>query len=541
MHNSFTGRKPIFDLIKKRVFDLKEGYRQNLCFLGSQYVGKTTIVQKFLYDLDDPAIAAVYLDLENRDLDYMVLKTTRSLLYQFLKYRQHKNLSEDVTVLMNMTQEFLPQTISLVHELLSLRGKSNQEMLFDRLLTLPDVFYRETGMFCVFIYDEFHQMDVFDIQDVFKKLAQHIMQQKQCLYILMSSFQEKACKILDEKLTLLFGNFEMVEINPLDLKGSHELMTYRLSGIRMGIQLKNFLADFTGGCPLYLDLLTSEVVNLAAIYKQDEIYVPLLVQSIENLIFSRWGALSRHFELITSRLCVGKTNRLTMELLFLLANGQHKIEEFLKMLGCSRTILNARLTFLMDEDIIEKNGTIFYLKDKLFRYWLKYVFQRRLKSLDVDPVRGRREFKDEATKAIVDFQSLVRQDLSSRLLEALKVFENDQIDLYGKKYKIPVFQDIKILKMKHHGGLSSDVVVVGTDEGSWLLVFRKDLVVEQDINAIVEESKKMGLHPKRCVMVSLSDLDEHARVKALQERMWIWNERELNTLMYLTDKPCVML
>ena len=44
----------------------------------------------------------------------------------------------------------------------------------------------------------------------------------------------------------------------------------------------------------------------------------------------------------------------------------------------------------------------------------------------------------------------------------------------------------------------------------------------------------------RCILISLSSLDENARVRALQERMWIWNEVEVNTLMNLFDKPFIV-
>ncbi len=539
MYSSFCGRKQILDLVKKRVADLKEGYRQNLCLIGSQHIGKSAILQKFLSDMDDHAIVAVYLDLESRDLDYMVSKTIRSLIYQFLK-QKGSAFTEDFTLMAETARPLIPLTVSAADAISSAMSKGRLVEAFDALLRLPDVFSLETGLACVMVYDEFHQIDEFGVPDAFKKLADRITTQKQCLYILTSSFEERAKKILAEKLTLLFGNFEMVDVEPLDLKGAHEFISCRLGEIRMGLQLRNFLSDFTGGRPLYLDLMTAELINLSAIYKQPEVYAPLVVQSIENLIFSRWGALSRHFELIVSHLCTGKTNRLTTGLLLSLANGRHKSNEFLTDIGCGKSHLTQRLAFLIDEDIVEKNGTFFYIKDKLFRYWLKYVLQRRLKAVDMEPTRERKELKEEANRAISDFQVSVRQDLPSRIIEVLGHFENDQLSLRGRKYRIPLLKGMRSLKMRHHGGSSFDVISAETEDGPWLLVLRKDPLAEADINAFTDEAKKMGLKPKRCVIVSLSELDASTRLKALEEEMWIWNEQELNTLMNLFDKPYVM-
>ena len=79
-----------------------------------------------------------------------------------------------------------------------------------------------------------------------------------------------------------------------------------------------------------------------------------------------------------------------------------------------------------------------------------------------------------------------------------------------------------------------------TEEGLWLLVLRKDPVAECDINVVAEEARKMGIRPRRCVIVSLSDLDDGAKLRAMEERMWIWNEPELNSLMNLYDKPYIV-
>ncbi|MCK5581995.1 MAG: hypothetical protein KAJ18_12065, partial [Candidatus Omnitrophica bacterium] len=74
-------------------------------------------------------------------------------------------------------------------------------------------------------------------------------------------------------------------------------------------------------------------------------------------------------------------------------------------------------------------------------------------------------------------------------------------------------------------------------DGDWFIVLKTDAVCENDINMILAEAKRWKQKPQRCVLVSMSDLDENTRVKALQEKMWIWNENELNTLLNLYDKP----
>jgi AAA+ ATPase superfamily predicted ATPase len=535
----FCGRKDVLGFIRKRVGDLKEGYRQNLALIGSRHIGKSSILHKFLNDLDDNNVIPVYLNLENRDLHYFVSKATRTFLYQYAKVRGLP-LQETLPLLAETVRPTIPHTADAALEAAALVEKGKWAEAYEAVLRLPDVLIKESGLSCVFILDEFHQLEDFGVEEPFKALADSITMQKGCLFIITSSYEELAKKILAEKLTLLFGNFEIIAVQPFDLKASQNFIECRMGDVRIGLSLRNFLSDFTGGRPLYLDILLQELINLSAIYKQQEVYAPLVVQATENLVFSRWGSLSRYFELIVDRLCAGRANRMVMDILFALANGTHKVKDMIELTGAKQGQVTQKLTYLVDQDIVEKNGTYFYIKDKLLRYWVKYVFERRVKSVDMEPGRSHKEFKDEVTRAINEFQVTSRKDLSTRVIELVRCFENELLSLRGQLYKLPAFTDIKALKIKSRGGNYFDVLQAQTEEGLWLLVLRKDPVAECDINAVAEEARKMGIRSRRCVIVSLSDLDDAAKLRALEERMWIWNEPELNSLMNLYDKPYIV-
>jgi hypothetical protein len=540
MSQAFWGRKDIIGHIRRRVADHKEGYRQNLALLGSQHVGKSALLLKFLADLDDQAIAPVYLDLESRDLHYFFSRTARSLLYHLLKARGLP-LSEELTDLLERARGHVPLTAQKIEVISALLKNSQFNEAYDQVLNLPELFSSEAQMHCVLLYDEFHAIEHFGVANPFQRLACCVTTQKSCLYIMTSSFEEQARKILAERLTLLFGNFEIVHVLPFDLKASQEFIEARLGSLKMGLQLRNFLADFTAGRPLYLDILIRELNNLGAIYKQQEIYAPLIAQALENLISNRWGALSRHFELVMNRLCVGKQNRLIMLLLIHLSEGKHKVRELVDCLGAGQHQVVTRLNWLIDQDIIEKNGNFFHIKDKLMRYWIKFVFIKRHKAIEIEPGRQDRDFKDEVSRAISDFQQHCRKDLSSRMMELLHCFENEMFSLHGRTYKLPAFRDLASFKMPRKGGHSFDVIKAQTDEGLWLLVLRKDPVAEGDISDLREEAKKMGLKPRRCVIVSMTDLDDSVKLRALEEKIWIWNEPVLNSLMTLYDKPSIVL
>ena len=538
-HNLCFGRKSILDLLSRRMKDLKEGYRQNLALLGSRYIGKSTVLQKFITEIDDADTVAIYLNLENRDFDYFLTKLIKSILYN---YARSKNLplQEELKVLIEITRPFIPQTAEAADKILLLSKAKKYTEAYKDLIALPELFNNEAQKRCVVVLDEFHALEDFPVEEVFQEMSNTIMTQRRCLYVIASSYPELANRILAEKLTLLFGNFEIVSVGSFDSVISQEFIEKFMGTIKVGSHLRNFLADFTGGHPLYLSLICQELIHLGAVHKQTEVYVPLITQAIEDVVFNPWGALSRHFDLVVSELCQGKGNRSFVALLIALANGQCRLKDLLESLAQKQTQINQRLTRLIELDIIERNGTIFQFKDKLFRYWIKYVLQKRVMAIDLEPGRQYKFFREELNRSVADFQATSRKDLSTRMSELFHCFDNESLNLNGRRYKLPVFSQITPLKLRSIAGTYMDVIQGQCEEGTWLVALRKDPFTEGDINALLSEAKKMDSKPQRLVVVSLSNLDENVRVRALQERMWIWNEQEINSLMHLYDKPYVV-
>ncbi len=540
MDGSFYGRKDILALIKRRVADLKEGYRQNMAFLGSRHVGKSAVLRQFLANLDDGTVIPVYLDLEGRDIHYFASKFIRSILYHFAR-SQGLQPAESLADLLTAVEAMIPQTVVCVREITGLMEKNRLSEAYEQVLSLPEMFSYETGHNCLIILDEFQVLEEFGVPDVFRRLADRITTQKKSLYLVASSYEELGQRILAEKLTLLFGNFETVHVDPFDLRQSQEFIAARMGDVNIGVQLKNFLADFTGGRPLYLDIIAHELLNLASIYKQPEVYAPLVTQAVENMVFSRWGALSRHFELVIGRVTAGKANRLVADLLMSMAEGCNRVKDLAGAVGAVKAAaVSQKLSYLVEEDVVEKNGSHYHIKDKLFRYWIKYVFLKRVRSIELEAGRLKKDFKEEVGCAINDFHATCGKDLSCRVTELLHCFDNDHLNLKGRKYRMPAFRDVRPLKFAERGGSLCDVLQADTDEGMWLLVLRKDPLAETDINGVTQELRSRGLKPKRCVIVSLAELDDGVRLRALEERMWVWNETELNSLMNLFDKPYIV-
>jgi hypothetical protein len=538
-HN-FYGRVSVLEVLKKRVMGLKEGYRQNVALLGDRYIGKTALLHRFMSQMEEQDVFFIYLDLENRDFDYFALQFTKSLLYNYLKKENLSPLQEDLKLLCLAAKDRLPRTVFLVQAIVDLTAQGKTLEAYRMILSLPEVMTQETGKSVVLIFDEFGHLENFGIPEVFAELGKRIMTQKNCLYIVASSSPRQTETILSEKLSLLFGNFETIALGPFNFSEAQGLIDHNLEGVKIGLYLKNFMADFIGGHPLYINLLCQELICLSGVYAQHEIFAPIVTQAIENVIFNPWGIISRHFELQMNTLTVGKSAGLTVALLGALAQGKHKISDLGTSLQLKTPQVNSRIKALQDSNIVERNGNYYHIKDKLFSYWIKYVHQRRLRIIDLEAGRPRKQFKEEINKALNDFGMVARKDLSVRVADLMHKFDNESFMLCGRRYKLSIFRDIKVLKLRIGIGNYFDAISAQSQEGGWLVVLKKDPVHDNDLNGILEEIKKLDPKPLRSVIVSLSGLDENAKLRALQEKLWIWDEDQLNSLMHLFDEPIIV-
>lgn len=537
--NEFFGRNVILELLHKRVVDLKDGYRQNIAFLGQRYVGKSSILTKFIADLDDDQVIDIYLNLEYRDPTYIFHKMIGSMLYNFAK-RKCLPLHEDEALLMETTRPLIPQTVEEIKRIKHFLAQNKRVDAYRALMTLPELFIIETNMFCVLLLDEFQNLVELGIPQIFKELGKKIMTQKRCLYIMASSFPGIARKILSEKLALLFGNFEEILIGPFDINTSQDFIEFHLKEIPIGVQLRNFLIDFTGGHPLFLHLICQEIEFLSALHKQQEIYMPLLVQAIENTIFNPWGAINRHFELIMNELSSGKGQTQIGLCLMLMAEGKNKLKELAEGLKVLPRTLTPKVQRVVESGLIVRNGSNYYFQDKLFKYWLKFVYRKKIRALDFNPEYLRRELKEELNSLIDHFKLTSRKDLSSRIVELLYCFNNESYDLNGRKYKLPVFKEIIPSKLRNMTGNYFEIIKALSQDDLWFIVLKQDPLLEGDVYAILSEVKKLPQRPTRYILIAFSDLDENARLKALQEKFWIWHEDEINTLLSIYDKSYIV-
>jgi len=547
--DKFFDRKNYIQILEKRVSSLKEGYRQNIAIIGEENVGKTSIISKFLASYHDPRIITVFLEARPEPLDGFAGRFIGALLYNFL-LNSGLNLKEDLDYLVNKSSKYIPDTTQKINSLLNDLLKRRKNNMITELFSLPESIYQETGKFTALFLDEFHNLENIGVNNLYREWSKLLIVQKNTLYCLTSSLMFKTRVILSQQLSLLFGNFEIITIEPFDIHTSHRYLDQRLPGLKVNPGLKDFIINFTGGYPLYLELIadalskTDTGVDTFAPPKTESSINPGQSQGIdladilENLLFNSSGILNQRFSNYIKRFRDEPAGNDYISILYLIASGRNRIKDVAHILHKQKKELGARINHLLELDALTRSADFLKINDRLFAYWMRFVYQEKMRSLSFDAKNQKEKFRDNIQELIQEFSSQSVKPLANRVCELLQLFENDLMQIERKKIRLNHFREIKPLVFNHRflkDGL------LGRSSGSlWIMAIKSEALTEQDIAEFAKECKRYHHKSQRKVMVTLKEVDPNARLRALEEKIWTWDLNSLNQILDLFSKPRVI-
>ena len=214
----FYGRQDILSILDKRANGLNKGYRQNIAIIGAECIGKTYLTKYWLSRYCDRHTVCVYIEVNpqapqgGQAAGIFLRKFIGTLLYAFLENSALTLKDDDIDFLIKKSERYAPQTCALARELIFERKRISAHDAFIGSLELTEVLHRETGKYCIVIFDEFHLLEALRIKDFYLSWRKQIMLNKHTMYILLSSRKQLANKIFASDLALLFGSFEKIEL-----------------------------------------------------------------------------------------------------------------------------------------------------------------------------------------------------------------------------------------------------------------------------------------------------------------------------------------
>lgn len=513
--SDFFDRQEIMQLLQKRLRSFEKGYRQNVALLGNPMVGKTSILYEVLHRWESTQINPFYFEIRNESLASFAERFMTSFL---CRTQQQKSKGA-------------PQQVHIYQEAKTFMDQGHVQKGFMRLLDLVDLHVQETGRPCLVILDEFHLLENILGPKTFSVLGKKILIQKQVMYLLASSAVAQSWDILQTKLNLLFGQFEMVSVEPFSMTIADEFLKRR-GGEALPKEYRSFLIAVTNGNPFYLDVLTRRLANSSFPDPQKAI-----VESFRTTLMVSSGILSQYFHSLLSKLNdSAKPEALDpaeLKIILAVANKKHRVSEIVSYSSLSKTFVQQSLKRFANKNFVEKKGSFYLLSDLLLCFWLRSVYSVRTFSSGADFEHREKVFQESVFNWIKDFIIEGNKQIHLRLSCLLASFDNHLIEFKNKWVRLPHFQrtDVEL------NGAIPHVIGCLPNSQKWKWVIYPDTVQEQDVITLNGPKRE----DQRKIIVALRGIDPNATLLAKELKLWAWDLDDLNQLLETYGQQKVIL
>jgi DNA-binding transcriptional ArsR family regulator len=221
-----------------------------------------------------------------------------------------------------------------------------------------------------------------------------------------------------------------------------------------------------------------------------------------------------------------------------MAKGANKLKEISAAVNRSPREVSQQLKELMEHELIVKTGVFYRFHNKIFKFWLREVYEK--KELSLLGSRAKAEnFLVQVKRLLGDYAELVKMDVGSRLVELLKLFRNEVVEFGEKKRQLPHFTEFLSLDTdKIVDGPSRDIIASGHGR-CWVCKVVKDRASEADILDLLSRDAQGKASPTR-VLVALGGLDDNAKLLAKEKKVIALGLSRINLLMDLYGKEPIL-
>lgn len=509
--------------LRQRLEAFREGFRQNLALIGPPRSGKTFQLSQLIAQPPE-GLFLLYLPMHPEPPATMLARLARALLAA----AGLESSEEPLEALLRSAQARRPRLAAwaaAVEALLARRAFA--EALTKTLDVIPAI-AEERGRPCVLILDEFLCLEDNGFGHAFQELGKRVMTWPNVMFLLASSSPFRARRILRERLHLLFGQFELLEFDPLDPATTCAWLQQELRGLRGARGAAPFLAGWLGTSPWYLTVFLARLHELARLRGADVLDTPLFMEAAWDMLGSPHGTLHQWCASRTAPADALAGAGRALEVLGHIAAGLRTTTELARRTG--RAGLTACLQALQEHDVAQRNGTCWVVADPVLRCWLAtgVWLQRGDPSLATATVRRRFE---QSLQAMWDQWVQSRQlSFPEQMAELFSRFRDETIWLDQKTGRLPRFSAIHAAPSSHP---QANYLIAEGPGRRWCCAISEQPVSESAIAAFDAFCRQQSPKPARKVLVARAGLAENARVLAKAASMWVWEAKELEVLLGL--------
>lgn len=532
----FFGREEVLELLNKRVLALKDGYRQNIALTGQSLSGKSSIILHFLHLIREEGFLPVYVEVVREPFVQFARKFIATMVYNALALRGVE-CGIDFDKLLAKARETMPRTSNAIRQVLTAAEKGENDDAYAQLLGLTSVLKGEAGISCIVILDEFDNLEHLGIKNPYLSFGKVIMVQKDTMYIVTSSRNRAIKKILSEKLSLLFGNFEIVKIANFDVATAAAFIDTKAAGFDVDTAMKAFMITLTGGNPFYLDTIVAGAKDAALRHMTSFIGIEAVIESVVRTVYKANGQIHQYLLNYLFSLLDSRSKDTLLSVLTAIAASRNTQPEIARSLRIRQTETSKALAELLECGLLSKNGSFYSLDDTLLAFWLEHVYQRRKDMLVDGAIDKEALFADDVRRAIGAFEQESARDLPERIAELFNSFSNDIVHVDGKNMRLPHFTKVERRSLEP----SRPLVVASFNRNFWTAQVYSRPVTENDIIDALRDLKALGQKISQKILIPLRGMEENAKLLAKELRISIWDTETVNALLELYGKKRVVI
>lgn len=510
------------EVLNKRISNFAFGYRQNITVLYPERE-YTELFKEYLISISTKInLPVVYLSFLYADKT-IVLKNVIFSILNSLNNKKILSLDD----LIREREPKLPHTVALIKDMLRLE----RAVSLKDILNIINSFCEEAQTKCIVVIEEFTNISrVFN--NYLEDIINFIMFKTNCLVIMISSDLNKAENLLSTDFNLLFGNFEKIYWGGLTY---YEGYLYLKNIFKeLSIECKDnitipFLVNLLETNPLYYINITNHLRDTLNM-KEEDIYKNILVSSLldENSYFyqkfiSRVDNFYKKF----------KNFHLISRIIMSISDGYIRKNEILSLNLDAHNIVNQRLTDLCEEEVIEKNGSLYRIKDTLFTFWLKYQYFPTY----VYPGLSRKDkleyFLTNVDKFLSSFKIEYSKDIVNRTFELANSFKNDYLYINDAKVNLP---SVRYAKTMYDMDYNMHYIV---GEGNKILFIgiKNALVEDDDIVHFLEKTSLIKNKHIKNIFIAPNRISRIAKVIAKEHKLVVYESEDLNYLFRIYNRP----
>jgi len=522
----FYGRSAVLELLNKRVSALKEGYRQNIALTGQSLSGKSSIIMHFLHSIKEEGFVPVYVEVTNEPFRQFSNKFLATLLYNTLTA-----IGEEVDIelpgLVERARERLPRTSLCIKVMNSQIEKNDIDEAYSTLLALTSSVKEDTSLPCIVILDEFDNLEDLGIKNPFLTFGKVIMVQKDTMYVVSSSRNSAIKKILSEKLSLLFGNFEVVKVSNFDPETASAFVDTKLAGFEIEPRMKEFLISLTDSNPFYLDKLAVRARTAAEERMSGHVAEGDVLEAILKLVYDANGVIHQYLMNYVLSLLDSRQRDGQMAIMIAIANQHRKLPDIARRLKIKMSEASKSLDRLSEIALISKNGLFYKIDDTMLEFWLKHVYQRRRELLVDGAFNKERLFRKEIASYIAAFVEKSSHHYITRLTDLFNLFSNELVQIDSRSLRLPHFTRVEARSFEDAGRY----IACSFRSNHWVIQPRESAVTETDIINFIRNTKTLDFKIAQKVLIPLKGIDDNANLLAKELKIMVWSISTVNMLL----------